>query len=207
MKRRLFGAINYLLAKSTNEADSPFSLPADNFDLRAERGPSISDARHRLFGMVNFEPVKGVSLGTMFNYSSATPYNITTGFDNNGDSTINDRPAGIGRNIARGAAQWNVNTRLGYSFGFGTRPESAIAQGGTPQVVRIGAGGDAGMPGMPSMSLASKRYRMEFYTQVFNVFNHANLTNFSGVQTSPFFGLATAALPGRRMEFGTRFSF
>lgn len=207
MKRRMFGAINYLLSKSTNESDSPFSLPANNFDLRAERGPSISDARHRVFGMLNFEPFKGISLGTMFNYSSAMPYNITTGFDNNGDSIINDRPAGVGRNSARGAAQWNVNMRLGYGFGFGKRPEAAMAGGGTPRIVRIGGGGDESVPGMPSMSLASKRYRMEFYTQVFNVFNHTNPTNFAGVQTSPFFGLATAALPGRRMEFGTRFSF
>jgi hypothetical protein len=48
---------------------------------------------------------------------------------------------------------------------------------------------------------------MEFYAQAFNLFNHTNLTNFTGVQTSPFYGLATAALPGRRVEFGTRFNF
>lgn len=205
MKRRMFGAVNYLLSKSTNEADSPFSLPANNLDLSAERGPAITDARHRLFGMLNFEPFKGIGIGTMFNYSSATPYNITTGFDDNGDSIITDRPDGVGRNSARGASQWNVNMRLGYSFGFGNRPESN-AQGATPRIVRIG-GGDESIPGMPSMSLASKRYRMEFYTQVFNVLNHTNPTNFSGVLTSPFFGQATAALPGRRLEFGTRFSF
>jgi hypothetical protein len=43
--------------------------------------------------------------------SSALPYNITTGLDGNGDTVFNDRPAGIGRNSARGASQWTSNIR------------------------------------------------------------------------------------------------
>ena len=35
----------------------------------------------------------------------------------------------------------------------------------------------------------------------------AVLIGFSGVQTSPFFGQPTAAIPGRRIETGMRFSF
>jgi hypothetical protein len=205
MKRRILASINYLLAKNTNEADSPFSLPADNFDLAAERGPAITDARHRVFGLFNTQLFYGLSLGTLFNYSSATPYNITTGFDDNGDSVINDRPRGVGRNSARGSSQWNLSARLSWGFGFGKRPETG-AQGGTPRMVRIG-GGDSDVPAMPGMIGASKRYRWEFYTQATNVFNHTNRVNFSGVQTSPFFGQPTAALPGRRIEVGTRFSF
>ena len=40
-----------------------------------------------------------------------------------------------------------------------------------------------------------------------NLFNNVNPIGFSGVQSSPFFGQPTAALPGRRMETGLRFSF
>ena len=47
----------------------------------------------------------------------------------------------------------------------------------------------------------------EFFVQATNVLNHANLIGFTGVQTSPFFGLPIAALPGRRIETGMRFSF
>ena len=39
----LFWNINYLLMKNTNEADSPFSLPSNNFNLRADRGPAAND--------------------------------------------------------------------------------------------------------------------------------------------------------------------
>ena len=52
-------------------------------------------------------------------YSSAPPYTITTGTDDNGDTVFNDRPAGVGRNSARGASQWNVNLRLNRSFNLG----------------------------------------------------------------------------------------
>ena len=34
-------------------------------------------------------------------YASAAPFNIVTGADNNNDTTVNDRPAGVGRNSGR----------------------------------------------------------------------------------------------------------
>lgn len=199
--------VNYRLSKVTNETDSAFSLPVNSYDLRGERGPAANDIRHLVFGMASFSLFKRVRLGTTFNYLSAMPYNITTGFDNNGDAIINDRPTGVLRNSARGAGQVNLGTRLSWAFGFGKVKE----QGGGPMQVRvIRASGDGDMLGaMPGagMSLANKRYRTEFYVQASNAINHTNLTNFIGVQTSPFFGHAIAALPGRRMETGMRFSF
>jgi hypothetical protein len=47
----LFWNINYLLMKNTNEADSPFSLPSNNFNLRADRGPAANDLRHLISGV------------------------------------------------------------------------------------------------------------------------------------------------------------
>jgi hypothetical protein len=61
--------------------------------------------------------------------------------------------------------------------------------------------------GGPSGEAINNRWRLQIYLQVYNLINHANLINFTGVQTSQFFGHATAALPGRRMETGMRFSF
>lgn len=205
-QQRLFTAFNYFWSKSTNEADSPFALPANNFDLRAERGPSAGDVRQRFFAMVNYQLPLNLRLGTVFQASSATPYNIITGFDDNGDTVSNDRPAGTGRNSARGAGRWDMGTRLAWGFGFGKPRESA--GGGGPQVRVIRAGGDNDMLGsMPSMGGVNKRFRGELYFQAYNIFNHVNRTSFSGVQTSPFFGQATAALPGRRIESGMRLSF
>jgi hypothetical protein len=203
MKGFMVGA-SYFLSKSVNESDGALGLPANNFDLRAERGPSSDDVRHRLFVLLNTNLMAGFRLGAMFRASSAPPYNITTGFDNNGDSVSNDRPAGVGRNSGRGAAQWDASTRLSWGFGFG-KPREAGAGG--PRLVRIRGDSNDALGQVPSTGGNNHRYRMEFYVQAYNLFNHVNLVNFAGVETSPFFGRATAAQSGRRMESGMRFSF
>jgi hypothetical protein len=199
----------YVLSKTSDETDGALSLPADNFDLRGERGPSQQDTRHRFNILTNFRLTKSLSLSSIFNASSARPYNITTGFDDNKDLSVNDRPAGVGRNSARGAGQWDLSSRLSWGFSFGKKPDN---QGmGGPQVRVIRGGADSGemlgaMGSMPS-GPEDKRFRAQFFIQATNLFNHANLIGFSGVQTSPFFGQAIAALPGRRIETGMRFSF
>jgi hypothetical protein len=198
---------NYTLGRSINETDGPMSLPADNYNLQGERGPSPYDVRHRLFAMWNFTLLKGIQLGTMFQASSAAPYNITTGFDDNGDSSSTDRPPGVGRNSSRGKGQWDVGSRLSKSWGFGKEQTGGtmdrVMAGGAPPSTP-GQGG----PPSPMMGITSnRRFQLEFYVQTFNLFNHVNLTNFTGVQTSPFYGQPTAAMPGRRMETGLRFSF
>jgi hypothetical protein len=199
----------YVLSKTSDETDGALSLPADNFDLRGERGPSQQDTRHRFNILTNFRLTKSLSLSSIFNASSARPYNITTGFDDNKDLSVNDRPAGVGRNSARGAGQWDLSSRLSWGFSFGKKPDN---QGmGGPQVRIIRGGADSGemLGAMGSMPPGpdDKRFRAQFFIQATNLFNHANLIGFSGVRTSPFFGQAVAALPGRRIETGMRFSF
>jgi hypothetical protein len=211
--KRIFWFLNYTAARSTNEADSAFSLPVDNYDLRAERGPASDDVRHRFSAMANVTLMKRTHWGLFFNYSSATPYNLTTGFDDNQDSSINDRPIGVGRNSARGAAQWDLSSRLGWSWAFGERGAAGMG-GGAPQTIALGtaaapASGGGAVIGFGAMRPEDlkKRYRLEFYLQANNLLNHANPINFSGVLTSPFYGRATAAMPGRRLETGLNFSF
>jgi len=199
-----FWNINYLMMKNTNEADSPFSLPSNNFNLRADRGPAATDLRHLISGFVSKRLPMGFGISTIFQATSALPYNITTGFDNNGDTVINDRPAGVGRNSARGASRWEIGSRLSWGTDFGPEQQQGV---GGPQIrmVRIGGGDGAAPPSLPNA--ATKKYRLEFYAQAFNLLNHANLGAFSGVETSPFFGQATSAQPPRRMELGLRFNF
>ena len=198
----LFWNVNYLFMKNTNEADSAFSLPSNNFNFRADRGPSASDFRHLISGFVSKRLVMGFSVSTIFQATSALPYNITTGFDNNGDTVINDRPVGMGRNSARGKARWEIGSRLSWGKDFG--PEQQMTGGPQIRMVRVGGGEGAAAPSM-SMG-ANRKYRMEFYAQAFNLLNHANLGVFNGVQTSPFFGQATSAQSPRRFELGMRFN-
>jgi hypothetical protein len=198
--------VNYAFARARNDTDGPFSLPASNFDLAAEWGPAAGDMRHRLSGMFNLDLWKGLKLATMVNASSGLPYNVTTGFDDNGDTVSNDRPAGLGRNSARGEGRFDVGGRLSWTFGFGRR--DGTAGGGGPQVVIRTVGGPApeSMGGF-SGGAEDKRWRFELFVAGTNLLNRTNPLAYSGVMTSTFFGQSTSAMPGRRMEVGTRFYF
>jgi hypothetical protein len=96
---RLFSVFsNYTLSWTNSDADGPQSLPADSYDVRSEWGRAFTDRRHYLFvtGMVTLP--HGMRLTPIFQASSGGPFNITTGQDDNRDTVINDRPAGIHRN-------------------------------------------------------------------------------------------------------------
>ena len=203
-QKRMFLAANYMLSRSINETDTPFSLPADTYNLAAERGPSLTDATHRFMSLANVPLSRHFRLGTSLRVQSALPYNITTGHDDNGDTISNDRPPGVTRNSARGQAQVDLGGRLSWSTSFG--PPRTLTPG-APQV-RIVRGGDADpLSNMSMMGAENKRFGFELYAQAYNLLNHTNLLNFSGVMTSPFFGQATSALPARRVEIGARLNF
>ena len=142
-------------------------------------------------------------MGTSVRVQSGLPYNITTGRDDNGDTVSNDRPAGVTRNTARGTATVDIGARLSWSIGFG----GAAPPPAGPQV-RIVRGGDADpLSSMGGGDMNQKRYGLELYVQGYNLLNHLNALNYSGVLTSPFFGQATSAAPPRRLEVGARLTF
>ena len=130
--------MNYTLGRVKNHADSETSLPANNLDPDAEWGYSRQDVRHRLQGTVNVPLVLGLRANVNINAQSATPYTITTGRDDNGDGTSNDRPAGVGRNTERGTATFVTNLRVSRAFALGGQRTG----GGFP-----GGGGRPGGPG------------------------------------------------------------
>jgi hypothetical protein len=197
-EKRLFMGVHYTLGRTHNFSDSAFALPADNYDLDAEWGPSTQDVRHRLFAMINFGLPRNLRLGLFSQALSARPYNIITGFDNNSDTVVNDRPEGVGRNSARGAASWNLNARLSRAFSFG--PQSQTEGDQPPMRMR-------GRRGRMMMDSGGSRYQVEFYVQAFNILNRTNLVSFSGNQRSPYFGQATSAMSARRIEVGMNFGF
>ena len=89
---------NYTLSWTNSDADGPQTLPADNYNLRPEWGRAFTDRRHHLNIMGVVTLPHGFRLSPFVLVTSGAPFNITTGTDDNRDSAINDRPAGINRN-------------------------------------------------------------------------------------------------------------
>lgn len=201
---QVFMFVNYTWSRMRNDSDGPFGLPVNNLDPGAEWGPAATDIPHRVTSMFNMNLWKGFRIATQFYASSGQPYTITTGRDDNGDTVINDRPAGVERNSARTPARWNAGARLSWAFGFGRR--TGTDGPGGPTIVMRRIGGEPEMGGF-SGGAEDKRWRFEVFAAATNLFNHTNLLGYSGVLTSPFFGQPTSAGAPRRVELGVRFGF
>ncbi|MBI3046748.1 MAG: TonB-dependent receptor [Acidobacteria bacterium] len=156
-QRRMFMGANYTWAKVRNHADTPLSLPADSRNPDAEWGPSSQDVRHRFNAMMNVGLPLGVRAFVNASAQSAAPYTTITGSDDNRDGVSNDRPAGVGRNTARGAARFDLNVRFTRGFGFGGRREGGPRGpgGGGPVVIAGGQGGGPAAVRVAALAAAS----------------------------------------------------
>lgn len=78
----------------------------------AERGPSDFYQRHRFVTNGLLDLPFRIQLSAVGIFGSGLPVNPLTGVDNNGDTNLADRPAGLGRNSFRGPAQASVDVSL-----------------------------------------------------------------------------------------------
>ncbi|MFL6258038.1 MAG: hypothetical protein ACJ74T_23760, partial [Pyrinomonadaceae bacterium] len=144
---------NYTIGKAQSNADFG-GFPANQYDLTGEYSRTSFDARHRFFLVGSAViPKLMLSLNPIIIANTGRPFNIITGFDDNRDGVINDRPAFadaqtpaadlvqtrfgnfdirpkagqtiIPRNYAEGPGFFSVNMRIGRTFAFGDLPGAA----------------------------------------------------------------------------------
>jgi Carboxypeptidase regulatory-like domain/TonB dependent receptor len=168
----------YVLSKTTNNTSGVFSLPANNFALQAETGPADFDQRHRLNLIGTLALPKAVQTGLVLSVGSGLPYNITTGFDDNGDALANDRPPGVTRNAGRGPYTIQLDLRFAKTLARSRRGEQG-----------------------------QKRDGLDIMVDVFNAINRTNVNSIVGVLSSPFFGRANSAAAARTVQFSLQYSF
>jgi carboxypeptidase family protein len=195
-RRARFGSIraSYTLSNAQDDAGNAFfQSPQTQNDVLADRGPSDNDQRHRLVfsGTLGDGPsvavrhaLAGFTIGWVYSYATAAPFNVVTGADNNNDTTVNDRPAGVGRNSARLPCFDNLASDCG-TAAFDLRIARAI---------RLGAS------------------RLELMLEGFNLFNRANVVNVNntignGATPSATFKQVTAVGDMRQFQLGARWTF
>jgi Carboxypeptidase regulatory-like domain/TonB dependent receptor len=219
--KRITVFANYALASLKNNTDGPFTVSPTG-DLATEWGPSAggisggqgpgvpgvfilgggapnTDIRSRLNLAINNQIVRNVMLAVNINTSTAPPYTLLTGRDDNGDGIFNDRPQGIGRNTLRADGQTTVNVFAGYLFSFGH-----IA---APLPPGIGVFGSGGAAQVRSVDQGTARYRLQLFVQAQNLTNERNYLGYSGTLSSPFFGRPTAVRDMRKIDAGINLSF
>jgi len=193
------------LGEMTNDADGAFALPPDSFDLTGEWGPARGDVRHRVNAAVNSDLPGQFRINANFRAQSASPYTITTGLDVNGDGVYSERPPGVARNSARGAMAKNLDLTVTWGLNVGQRRPIETPRVGSD--LRPPAAQTAAAPRAPLPARANYLIRFEVFARANNVLNFVNLQNFSGVLTSPFFGLPTSAGFARHLVVGTKVWF
>jgi hypothetical protein len=132
------------------------------------------------------------------NTSTAPPYTLFTGRDDNGDGIFNDRTAGVARNTLRASGQLTVNMMAGYMFSFGHR---------APLPPGIGVFGAGAATQVRTIDQGTARYRLQLFVQAQNLTNERNYVGYSGTRTSPFFGKPTAVSGMRKIDTGINLSF
>jgi hypothetical protein len=174
--RRLNINAGYSMIRARSNSAGFFEVsPSGNPENDWGQGPA--DARYRIQILMTSNQLRNFTANLTYLAYDGQPYNWTTGFDDNGDGFLNDRPAGVGLRTLRMPGQQTLNARFQYAL--------------------LGAPGGA----------APSRYRMNLFVNVNNLANHQNLAGYSGVQTSPFFMKPRTAVNLRNVNIGTSVNF
>jgi hypothetical protein len=124
-ERRLANNFSFRSAYTYMRVFQFFETAVDQTNRNADWGPAPNDTRHRLVVSSVYRAPFDIQLSTIVTAMSAPPYNITTGFDGNGDRTVNDRPIENGQMIppfsARGDNYFTTDLRASKIFRFGER--------------------------------------------------------------------------------------
>ena len=158
----LFGFYTFNNVRSNTGGVSKSSpggaFPSDQYNLDADFGRAGYDIHHRLFFGGSISAPYGFRVSPFMLASSGAPYNVTLGYDLNGDSITNDRPSFSGAcsqplnscfynsapspndpripmNYLTGPTQFTLNVRLSKTFGFGRETGgkgNVQGQGGPP---------------------------------------------------------------------------
>ena len=233
LSQGLAALVSYTWSKSIDNASNFFSsagdpnFPQNSYDVRAERGRSNFDVRHRLSASYSYDlPFgKGHRLLTNAGWIST----ILSGWQSFGIVTFQSgRPftvallsdidnSGTGRSIlgfgANDRPNVLANPRLGQRSPEGWFNSSAFA------IPPRGSFGNAGRnildgPGYQNVNASlmkntnlSERFSLQLRAEFFNLFNHPNFNlpdNFLG---SPTFGRIISAREPRHIQFGVKLLF
>jgi hypothetical protein len=181
--------LNYRHRRAYNNTDGAFSIPPSG-SLEDQWGPAGGDQRHRWRASVSTQAYRNLNAQMSWDANSGSPYTITTGIDENGDSIFNDRPFDVPRNSVRLPWRSTISANVSYLIPIGKAPGPEGGRRGGPQA--RGGGRQKGV----SISMSAQ-----------NLFNRYNYSGFSGVMTSQYFLQATSVSNPRQVDVSLRFNF
>lgn len=231
----------YRLGFAKGDTDGAGSFPAYSYDLSNEYGRSSFDIRHSFTIGGNITLPYRISLNPFVIWNSGRPFNIIRGVDTNGDGLFTERPTFgelaarcnqlnlhtsfcdvsgfnpnevIPRNFGQSPTFFNVNLRVGKTFGFGKSParNASAGQGGAAgggNVMMAGGpgggprggggggprgGGPGGFAGFFGGSDTRKPYNLNLSVNFSNLLNTVNFNAPVGNLASSRFGQSVSTI-------------
>ncbi|MGI4755325.1 MAG: TonB-dependent receptor domain-containing protein [Janthinobacterium lividum] len=184
-----------------NADNNTFFTPQTSGSNAGEYARRSRSDQHQIFGSGNLHLPYKVDLDSNYYVGSGSPFNITTGFDNNGDGNFNDRPT-----YARAGDPTAVRTQYGTLVATGGTGVVPRNTGTMPFRVNLDANLSRSFVLTPHASKESLQ-TLAVNVRSANLLNHTNVRQVGGVLGSPLFGRAYQADSGRRIELGLRYSF
>jgi hypothetical protein len=169
-------------------------LAQDQLNPAAEKALASNNRTHQLVGRMNWALPGGIQIAGLVQYRSGSPWNVTTGRDNNGDTEQNDRP-----DLAvPGGDRYDRATYFGDFTG---------------RVGNLGRNANIGpsfvtLDARVSKFIQLQRLRFEAFIEAFNATNKVNFSSPQGNLRSSTFGTSTS-IQGqmRQVELGFRLDF
>lgn len=194
-----FGGVRVQLVDDTD--DDELATPQSAYTDAGEFAHRTNQPTWNLFGNASLTLPRKVVLSGNFNGEGDAHYNITTGYDNNGDGDFNDRPQ-----YAAAGTPNAVATQYGLlvaSGGDGVFPRN---KGVMPWKFYLDSNVQRAFV-LTRDGKAEHQQTLTINLRAANLLNHTNVTAVGGVLGSPSFGVPYAADTGRRVEAGVRYSF
>lgn len=200
--RHLTWISGYLYNGQHSNADTADFIPQSSYSEKGDFVRPTSSVAHTLFLITSTQMPGGISLSPSLSAASGVPYDLNTGFDNNGDGTFNDRPS-----FATTASSTTYNTRFGLldvSPVGGDVPRNFGTQAATLHLdLSLSRDFSFGehLPSQPSP------YTLHLGAHAANLLNHSNYITYDGIVGTSQFGSPLTADVARRLDFGLRLSF
>jgi len=230
LSRGLTALASYTWSKSIDDASNFFTsagdpnFPQNSYNVRAERGRSNFDVRHRLsvsysyllpFGkgrthLANSGLVTTLLTGWetfgILTYQSGRPFTVAllSEIDNSGTGRsilgfgANDRPNVVGNPVLNSGSPERWFNTAAFAF----PPPGTFGNAG--RNILDGPGYQNVNVSLVKSTAFSEHINLQFRAEFFNLFNHPNLNlpdNFLG---SPTFGVISSARDPRRIQFGVK---
>ena len=193
------GGVRVNLVDDTD--DNTFFTPQKTGSDLGEFAHRTNQGTWQVFGNATLNLPEKLALSGDFHAQGEQHYNITTGFDNNGDGDFNDRPQ-----YALAGDTSGISTPYGTlvnSGGTGVLPRN---KGVLPWGIYLDTNLQRAFVFTHNQK-ADHQQTLTLNLRSSNVLNHTNVTAIGGVLGSPLFGVPYAADNGRRVEAGARYSF